>query len=245
MQNFYAPTDAFTDSAVILTGDDYFHATRSCRVRPGEVIAVTDGLGKRVEARITAIDAQSLTAETVQDISGAGELDTPLTLALALIKPSNFELALEKCTELGIRRIIPLVTMHTNQQPEKMKRERIEKILLAAAKQSGRSYFPVLEDPLPLLDLFDHCEGGIVVAAKQAEQDMEKALKTVSGKDNITIVIGPEGDFSQEEYDVLITAGASPVTLGGLTLRSETAAITAVSLCASCGSKSWKERLFG
>jgi len=245
MQNFYAPTESFSENTVTLSGDEYFHATRSCRVRPGEIIAVTDGVGKRVEARITDIDAEILHAEITKDVSGIGELDTHISLALALIKPANFELAAEKCTELGVRRILPLISANTNVRPDRLKVARLEKITHAAAKQSGRSFLPEIAEPIPLLDLYSHVNGEVIVASTHAEQDMEKALKSLSDEHDLTIVIGPEGDLTDEEYDVLATAGAKSVSLGGLTLRSETAAIAAMSLAAACGAKGWKERLFG
>ena len=85
MQNFYTPQENFTDKNVRLLGEEYFHAARSCRVKVGELVGVTDGLGKRVHARIEEIDKHSLTAVIERDVSDIGEPDAEITIALSII----------------------------------------------------------------------------------------------------------------------------------------------------------------
>lgn len=231
MQNFYTHRDNFTGDSVKLAGSEHRHATRSCRVKTGELIGVTDGCGRHVEARITAIDKHTLVAGIERDVSGRGEPAVEITVALALIKPSRFELAVEKCTELGARRFLPLVTERSVVKPGRLNIERLKKITFEAAKQSGRSWIPEVTEPVDLKDVFDHTHGTTLIALKSAEQSMESVLKRISGSEAVTLLFGPEGDFTVEESDILITGGAVPVSLGGLTLRSETAAIVGVGLC--------------
>ena len=245
MQTFYAPKEAFAGSTVVLTGDEYRHAARSCRVRVGEIIGVTDGCGRRVEARIETIDGSAVTAGIVDDVSGIGEPAFGITVAPAVIKPSRFEQAVERCTELGARRFLPVIARRCETAPDRLNYERMNRIAFEAAKQSRRSWLPRIEHPVMLTDIFEHAEGTVLAALQSAEYEMDAALKAVDTSGGVTIVIGPEGDFTDEERDVLLTGGAVPVSLGGLTLRTETAAIAATVLCSTCGRKTRREKLFG
>jgi 16S rRNA (uracil1498-N3)-methyltransferase len=244
MQTFFAHPWAFTGETVTLDGDEYRHATRACRVRTGETIAVIDGIGRRVEARITSIDHESLVAGILRDASGEGEPSTAVTVALSVIRPARFETAVEQCTELGARRFIPVIAHRCETAPERLNYDRLRRISLEAAKQAGRTFVPEIGEPAALMDMFGRVDGGVLVALKTAEDDMGTALKKLPSPDRVTIVIGPEGDFTDEERDVIVTAGAVPVSLGSLTLRAETAAMAATALVTACGRKGWKERLF-
>ena len=233
MQNFYSDRVSFTDTTVTLNGNEYRHATRSCRVKVGEVIGVMDGCGKRVEARIVSIGRKTLTAVIEHDRSGRGEPSLAIHLALSLIKPARFELAIEKCTELGARRFIPVITERCAWRPERFNFDRLKKIAFEAAKQSGRSWLPSITEPVNLSDVFAYTHGIVLVALRHAEQHIGSLVKHLSGSDDITLIIGPEGDFTDMECDILMTGNALPVSLSGLTLRSETAAIIATALCCS------------
>ena len=237
MQNFCGDSVNFSDTLVILNGNEHHHATRSCRVKVGEVIGIMDGCGKRVEARITSIGRRILTAEIEQDVSGIGEPSMAIHVALSLIKPVRFEMAIEKCTELGAHRFIPLVTKRCSWSSEHLNFERLKKISFEAAKQSGRSWLPNMSAPVNLTEVFAHTHGIVLVALRSAEQHIGSLVKHLSGSDAVTLIIGPEGDFTDEERDILITGNALPVSLGGLTLRSETAAIIATAFCCSCTRK--------
>ena len=228
MQNFFSPPEHFSGTIVSLTDDEYFHATRSCRVRIGEVIGVTDGRGKRVHARIETIDAKHLTASIERDISGIGEPDRELTLALAVIKANRFELAVEKCTELGIRHFVPLITTRCEpNSARRLKSDRLERIILEASKQSCRSWIPDISEPEDFDTFIDRIHEPVLVASQHAEQHLLTVLGDSEKSEKITIIIGPEGDFSDDEYSMLTDAGVVRFSLGGLTLRSETAAVTA------------------
>jgi len=90
--------------------------------------------------------------------------------------------------------------------------------------------------------LYESVHVTVVLATASAEHSMDDAVMRIQGSGQVTLVIGPEGDFTDEERDVLITGGAVPVTIGGLTLRSETAAIAATALCCVRSRKSWKDK---
>lgn len=229
MQNFYAPVDGFQSDRVILTGDEYRHATRSCRVRVGDLIGVTDGRGRRIGARIESIDRSALVARLERDLSGLGEPSADITLALALIKPARFEIAAEKCTELGIRRIIPLSVTRCERESARLNIDRLRRIVLESAKQSGRSWIPEIVSP-DRLGSACRREGLLLVALQEAVRGIDSALVQEYSAKAITLLIGPEGDFTDEERLTILECGAMPVSFGGLTLRAETAAIAATAL---------------
>ena len=188
---------------------------------------MTDGRGKRVEARIKTIDSNTLTAEIERDVSGAGELTVEISVALALIKPARFEFAVEKCTELGARRFIPVIANRCMVKPDRIKTTRLRQITREAAKQSGRSWIPEILQPIELeeLDVPDSCR--LLVANRTAEKDIEEALKPILASPELIVAVGPEGDFTGEELKQLINRGAILFSLGELTLRSETTAMAA------------------
>ncbi|MFA6472276.1 MAG: RsmE family RNA methyltransferase [Candidatus Latescibacterota bacterium] len=231
MQNFFASQEYFTCDTVRLTGEEYHHATRACRVRIGEMIGVTDGRGRRVEARIVSITGSHLEAQVIRDISGLGEPSCEIILALSLIKPARFETAVEKCTELGVRRIIPLNAQRCEYSESRLNQDRLSRIALEAAKQSGRSWLPEIAPAAEIRTLSVQGEG-IFVASQNALESIEDILNRVTAE-KLILAVGPEGDFTPEEYTCFSDRGASFFSLGELTLRSETAAISAVARCAS------------
>ena len=231
MLTFYTPKDNFTDTTVQLSGEEHHHAIRSCRVKAGEIIGVLDGCGRRVLARIDAIDSHSLTAVIERDVSGAGEPDVEITVALSIIKSARFETAVEKCTELGARHFIPLVADRCEPNiSRRLKIERLEKIALEAAKQSGRSWIPEISSPTGIMDFLEQPESSVLAASKKADRSLEKVFRSIMDSNKVTLVIGPEGDFTDEEYTVLYESGVLPFSMGELTLRSETAGIAATAL---------------
>jgi len=237
MQNFIADTSGFTGTTVRLEGEEHHHATRSSRVRIGELIGVTDGHGRRVEARIETIDSRMLTAVIERDVSGAGEPPVEITMALALIKPARFEMAVEKCTELGARQFMPLIAERCMVDPVRFRLDRLERIIREAVKQSGRSWIPGICDAVPVQKLAESTDGRLFSAYRSAKISMADALQRAGDSRKYVIAVGPEGDFTDEEIACLIAGGATLFTLGGLTLRSETAAITACAYAAK-----WKNQ---
>ncbi len=229
MQNFYAPPERFSGDTIILDGDEYRHAARVCRVRTGELIGVTNGRGRRVEARVGTIGRDTIEAVVERDVSGSGEPAADITLALALIKPSRFEEAVEYCTELGVRRIVPVHADRCERESFRLRDDRLSRIALEAAKQSARSWVPEMADTATVDEVC--AQPGLVIAAIPGSRaSVREAVSPVGGMHDVTIIIGPEGDFSPEETALMTGTGVIPVSLGGLILRAETAAAVAVAL---------------
>ena len=230
MSRFYCPDIAQT---LTLTEDESNHCVRVLRLSEGDMIQVVDGKGMCYDCRITIANHKRCSVEilnTVQDLPHWGHR---ITLAVAPTKHiDRTEWMVEKCTEIGVDLIIPL-SCH-NGERKQLKTERLRKIMVSAMKQSLKATLPVLDELTSLTDfLHDLSEGQRFIAYcdQLLPRDMRKTFAQVytPGRD-VTILIGPEGDFSPEEVEQAITVGYTPVTLGSSRLRTETAAMMACSM---------------
>ena len=151
----------------------------------------------------------------------------PFRLHLAVAPTKNmarFEWFLEKATEIGVDEITPLVCEHSERV--QLRVDRLRKIILSAAKQSLKTYLPVLHEPVKFTDFVSRNNSGArFVAYVEEQQPMH--LKAAYQKGDCTIFIGPEGDFSHKEMELAIKSGIIPVSLGPSRLRTETAALVA------------------
>ncbi len=221
---------------------------RVLRLRAGDTVVVFDGSGGEWPAEI-----QSAGHRAVSLLVGAGEepereAATRITLSQALLKSDNFELVLQKVTELGVAKIQPFTCERSvARSASASRRERWQRIIREAAEQSGRTIVPELleEADFPgvlatpnrpeLLEDADRPEGlatpnqTIMLWEEERSRSLGDALQGVSGK-SLNLVVGPEGGFSASEADSARAAGAAVVGLGPRILRAETAGITAVAL---------------
>lgn len=209
---FFVPA---IEPTIILTGDELHHA-RVLRLRDGEEVEVFDGRGAIARARFEA------NVLHVLDRVASRESPLAIDLAMAIINLDKFELVLQKATELGVRSIIPLVTERIELRPERYrgKTERWEKIVFEAAKQSGRGVIPRVEAPEPF-EIALQRTNKILFDADASETKCAPSLETV------TIFIGPEGGWTDNEIDLARAHECVIETLGPRRLRAETAAIAA------------------
>ena len=221
---FFHPESASLEARVSFAGDEFHHAARVRRLRVGEEIEIFDGKGWSGTARIESLDRRSLTAVVVGVGVESREPQIRLTLSLAIIQPEKFELVLQKGTELGVVRFVPLITDRGEVPVDRIlgKTERWRKILLEAAKQCGRSVLPEVAEPLSFVGVCGFREPVILF-------DADSEPSTLSGPiDRATILIGPEGGWSDEELAIARGSGATFQRLGPRRMRAETAAIAAV-----------------
>ncbi len=213
------------DELILIEGGEHLHLSRVMRKNTGDRIWIADGKGTAYHAEITDIGKESTHCKILERHQGFGEPRNKVSLAVGIIKPAHWEILLEKAVELGVHEICPLITRYTIVPG--IKRERCEKILMAAMKQSGRSYLPRLHDPLPYKDLFSSKRTGTVYLCDNQEDypDLDP------GRENAEylVLIGPEGGFSPEEAGLAIAHGAKPVLLANRRLRTETACMAALS----------------
>ena len=193
------------------------------RLKAGDKVILIDGIGGWYEARIEGEHPKACVLSIVSHSDNYKPLQYQLHIAISPTKNMDrFEWFLEKATEIGISRITPLICKRSERKQVKM--DRLERILVSAMKQSLKAYKPVLSDPVPMLQfLKQKLEGSLGIAHcypldRLFLGDLEKTGK-------YTILVGPEGDFSEEELEAAITAGYRPLHLGESRLRTETAGV--------------------
>lgn len=202
------------------------HLLKVLRNRTGDEISVTSGKGVIFKCVLHDENLTGCSLEVVSSSPGFDRRSYSLHIAVSLIKnPSRFEWFLEKATEIGIEEITPVICKRTERQ--QFKAERYRNLLISAIKQSGRSVLPALHQPVSF--------NALVAGAKQVQKyiawcddDPKPLLKNLiqPGVDTL-VLIGPEGDFSEEEVLAASEKGFQPVSLGDARLRTETAALSA------------------
>ncbi|MCD6446564.1 MAG: 16S rRNA (uracil(1498)-N(3))-methyltransferase [Candidatus Marinimicrobia bacterium] len=212
------------DNTLIIDGDEHKHLSRVMRKRPGDTIWISDGKGTSYQAEILEINAESTICKIIGKHPKFGEPENRVSLAIGLIKPSHWEIMLEKAVELGVYDIYPLITRYT--VVKSLKRERGAKIILSALKQSGRSYLPILHDPVPFKEFIQQKRPDIIYICDN--QDDYPQLAPTSDPENYLVLIGPEGGFHPDEVALAIQHSAQPVLLTNRRLRTETACLAAL-----------------
>ena len=226
-----------------LDADESAHCCRVLRHRSGDEIHVIDGLGTMFRCRLTDDNPKGAEAEVLEAFPDWGGHPYRLTVACCPTKNNDrFEWFVEKATEVGVDRIVPVIGDHSERKVYKT--DRAARIALSATKQSLKARIPDIAEPVSVKDFicqdepsschFDQAkrvEKSLKLIAYCFEGDtkrisIQEALKAYDGKD-VTILIGPEGDFSPEEARLAVDHGYIPVHLGASRLRTETAAVLA------------------
>lgn len=229
MEIFYS--DTVLGSTLVLTPDDSQHCARVLRHREGDAVNVIDGEGNMYECRITNDNPKMVQADIVSVHRNWHSHPYHLTMAVCPTKNNDrYEWFIEKATEVGVDRICPVIGDRSERRVYKTDRAR--KIVLSAAKQSLKALFPTVDEPVEVGEFIaSHGSGARYIACCfEDEAHPRISLAEAIAKDrsdDITILIGPEGDFSPEELAQALEAGYVPVHLGESRLRTETAAVVA------------------
>jgi 16S rRNA (uracil1498-N3)-methyltransferase len=240
-RRFYAPPTGFNDrqASVTLIADEARHLREVLRLKPGDEVYVFNGEGKEFLARIEESRRDQALLQVIREVEPARpESQLQLTLAVALLKGEKFDLVVQKATELGVTRIVPVSTKHADirlrDESDAEKRvTRWQRIAMEAAKQSGRAVVPNVASVLPVASLLDTRDEGCncLMFSERDGQSLTQATQDLAMAANqITALVGSEGGWSDEEIAAARAAGWKIVTLGGRTLRAETAAIAVTAL---------------
>ena len=225
MQLFYNPNITNDTETFFFDKEESKHIIKVMRKKTGDILFVTNGLGFLFK---TEIELASDTKCTVKIVSSeqSEKQKFHLHLAVAPTKMNDrYEWFLEKVTEIGISEITPIICDHSERKF--IKTDRFDKILQSAMKQSLHYYLPKLNEPIAFKDFVKIKNNGINLIA-HCEETEKKSLKDVVKRDeNVTVLIGPEGDFSEKEIQLALQNDYTPVMLGNTRLRTETAAIVA------------------
>jgi 16S rRNA (uracil1498-N3)-methyltransferase len=226
---FYCPDlpDA-VGSRAALAGDEAAHALGARRLQVHDDIGLFDGRGTAARAVVTAIDRRRKTLEA--KLTDRRRMPAPrpaVHLACALPKGDRQHVLLDMATQLGMVRFTPLVCARGVVKPNPSALERLKRICLEACKQSRRFYLPEIDIPLTPRELArTSAPGGLWIAHPAADA----ATLAPASAHTLTLLIGPEGGFTDEEVQEAIAAGARPFGLGPAILRIETAALAALAL---------------
>ena len=236
MHRCYLPKADFSASPLVIEGEEAHHALRVMRLRAGDECELFDGCGQAARVRVLAGHGSSMTVE-VQELLPPMPPVADITLALAVPKGNNMDLIVQKAVELGVSRIIPLISERTivrlSGKDASAKADKWRRTALEACKQCGVNSLPVVEPPqayAAFLQRADLPELKIQCAIVPHARPLRELLETAraAGCRDCVLLIGPEGDFSPSEYAAGEAAGYRPASLGPIILRVETAVFLAV-----------------
>lgn len=223
MHQFYAPN---IEQNLLLPEEESLHCTKVLRLTEGILIAISDGKGNRITAKIMHIHAKQTLVEIVEKVHEPRNEAMLTHIAIAPTKnKERLEWFVEKATEIGIDLITP-VFCHFSER-KTISSERLEKVAIAAMKQSQRSYLPTLNTPISLHDLLKQTTEKQRFIAHCYEEQRTLLQHIYQPDSNAIVLIGPEGDFTHEEIAEALQHGFRPVSLGDNRLRTETAGIVA------------------
>ena len=224
MAIFYAPDILNTNC---LTEEESNHAVRVLRMKEGESLEIIDGLGNLFQAEIIVANHKKCEVRITNCIHDYKKRDFSIHLAVAPTKNlDRIEWMAEKITEIGVDEITPLLCDHSERKV--IKNDRIEKIIISAAKQSQKAFVPKFNDMCHFRDFVSKERTGDLFIAHCYNNEKKLLSKTYEPNHSATILIGPEGDFSEEEIKLALRCKFIPVSLGENRLRTETAAVVGV-----------------
>jgi len=223
MTLFYVPNLA---TEHVLPEEESLHAVKVLRLKVGDELVVVDGVGGYHIAKITLPHPKRCAFELIESQFEFGKRDYKLHIAIAPTKNMDrLEWFVEKATEIGIDEITPIICRFSERKM--VKAERLEKIIVSAAKQSVKAYFPKLNPQCTFDELIkNHQATQKFIAHCYDSEKIQLKTEIIPTKD-ILVLIGPEGDFSKDEVEKAIKSGYLPVSLGESRLRTETAGVVA------------------
>ena len=230
MELFYSKD--IVDGVLMLDSDESAHCIRVLRHRCGDTINVIDGQGTLYDCILESDDPRGARARIVGSTPGFGGHPYRLTMAVCPTKNADrYEWFAEKATEIGVDCIVPVIGERSERKV--LKTERLSRLVLSAAKQSLKGAVPCVSEPVSVKGFIASAPADAVKMICHCMEGSKENVASVlagrcSGIPDVRILIGPEGDFSPAELDLALSSGWVPVSLGASRLRTETAALVAV-----------------
>jgi 16S rRNA (uracil1498-N3)-methyltransferase len=220
-------------STITLDEDESHHARRVLRLEPGALVVCFDGGGASWRARIVRYEARRAILDVVEPLPAEPESRPRLCLAIALLKGEKMDLVVQKATELGVSRLVPLVTDFSEVRSDVSKRlTRWRRVALESAKQCERNQLPDIGPPVSLKSALDDlAETGVAFVERDGDS-LHSFVESFADRapSALTAFIGPEGGWSGSERTAIRSAGVASLSLGRHVLRAETAAIAALAI---------------
>lgn len=235
---FVSPEAVDTGSGrIYITGGDVNHIKNVLRLEAGERLEISDGACKEYDARIETFEKARIVASIIEAAQNRTEPPIEVTLYQGIPKSDKMDLIVQKCVELGVSRIVPVITGRTvvkfgTGRDAAEKAARWQKISLEASKQCGRGRIPAVTEPVRFekaLEDMRNYELCIIPYEKESARGIAAAL-TAGKYRNAAVFIGPEGGFTEDEIGQAEASGAAPVSLGPRILRTETAGLAVLAI---------------
>ena len=232
---FYLAPEQWTSTEPTLGPEGSHHCTDVLRLKAGDALTLFDGEGAVADAVLTEVHKKHCRVR-IGEKTITAPLRTVITLVQAVPKGKNMDLILQKAVELGASTIVPLLTRRTvvrlDEEDASRKQERWQQIALEACKQCGRNQVPSVTQALSLEEFLKQSRTGLLLLAslQPGAISIKEALTKTADRSAVTVLVGPEGDFTPEESAAALAAGAISVTLGPMILRAETAALYCLSV---------------
>ena len=239
MPTFFLASEAIAPPNVRITGPLLNHLRQSLRLQPGEVLTVTDDEGMRYRTEIIEVTSRVLIGRILETTAAPARTSPSIVLAQALLKGEKMDWVIQKATELGVERIVPVAAAHS---VVRLRADRIEhqlarwqRIALEAAQQSERWSVPIIDEPAAVSQLLARSKDAssrLLLAERSEGASLTHVSLPVAG-DEIWLLVGPEGGWDGEELGQVLQDGYTAITLGPRILRAETAAIATISVLQS------------
>jgi len=223
---FYFPATTNIGEEFLVDSDEYNHIVKSLRKMVGDQVDIVNGNGQIIHARISEINKKTLRCQTQSIEQSSNELPIRVSAAIALIKQQRFEWMAEKLTELGVSKIQPLLTHRVVRSG--FRKERIEKKVISAMKQSERAVLPKINEPMEFSQWIELAKPERTFFAAQSANQTRLNVFRETFDEEITFAIGPEGGWSDSELQLMLDRDIRSYHLGSRRLRTETAAIASL-----------------
>lgn len=237
MSRYFVENSQIKENTIAISGEDYQHLKKVLRVQKGDTVTVccnkTD-----YTVQVEEIGTSSISTVIIERKANLTEPEVEVTLYQGLPKSDKMELIIQKCVELGIRRIVPVITDRcvsriNSDKDSENKLSRWQKISMEAAKQCNRGIVPEIGRPLKFNQAIDQAAGNglsLIPYEKESAVTFRDILAETSNTKNVSIFIGPEGGFTEQEIQLAENSGIRKMTLGPRILRTETAGLVALAL---------------
>lgn len=237
MSKFFVNGENISSDSITITGEDVVHIKKVLRLNSGDNIIVSDGFGTDYHVQIQKIDSHRVDTKIISSCKNISEPPVNIVLFQGLPKSDKMDYIIQKGVELGVKKIIPVITERTvvkiSDNNYKKKHERWNRISMEAAKQCNRGIVPQIGYPILFKEAMEKLPGNclkILPYEKEKSQGIKGILKEKSNNKDVFIFIGPEGGFCDREIELALKNGFDIISLGPRILRTETAGIVVLSI---------------
>ena len=240
MRRFFVEEQDIKENQVTIKGDEARHIAQVLRLKERDKIKVFTGKGKEYLTEIIQASKKEVIGKVLKESKLDTEPPIEITLVQGLPKSDKMDFIVQKVTELGVKKVIPVITQRTivrlDKEKAEKRRNRWQRIALEAAKQSGRAIVPEVREAIPFIQALDNLNReslNLIPWEEETSTSLKEVLKNHTSHiphlvSQITVFIGPEGGFTSEEIEAAKEKGAIPVSLGPRLLRTETAGLAAL-----------------